>query len=809
MHYIIGLVVIIIVGSLLLELLKAVLKFLLMAIIVIAVIVLVIFLIVNFAPISFYVIGAVIGAVACIFIAYEIVTKTVQKVKKHNARKKEIATIRQWMSGRPKLLSENCLIDLISTEISKVRKQFRFSESYDMKKMPYGRANAILNLFGRNIQGESLLFLGIYEVGNYRELQEYGCLYTDRGIYIVNKVNGEQVTECIDYKCLYQAEYVSGSVKFIYTFIDFESNTFKRKTIDLNRINVYEAEGACIYNICKKIIDSGANKSLYQNCIVNKNQYQCLVDSIQRDKFAYWDISQMFDLGEMSGVIYTLGQSLDFNKKELKSYMHGRQGHGYAAEYGNNTIDRFLGRQVVNEAQNLDSSGRQIKDGADRIVNGIPIQTKYINSSSGFIEEVVSDGKLRYMQDGVPMQLEVPRDKYDGDVAALQRKIDKGEIAGIAPGSNAKDFIRKGHLTYDQAYMVKQALTIQGMAIDTLNAFNLGKDAAVANFIIHFAIESWNGKSAENAVRASLQAGGKELGHSVLVNVLVQQFSRDNFANLFQRNFVGGEKAGYVGIDNPIYKLSDFVAEKVQTSALAETEIGKYLGLDKVDAYQVINTAAVVCVTYGPDIIKAIEGKISGKQLFKNSVVATASLGVGKFAVVFAEKVLNMTTGGVGAAIVSILGSMFGGYAAKRILDNYIQDDSVRMFIVLKKEFLDVTMQVNLSQEELLLIADNTIGAENVSDVLKEMYISGKEKQYARDLVMSVTIVVIARRKKISYDQMAKGAVVALCQYIREFCIKCGLEESKINSIVSGIENFVKLIDSNFPHEFRVQSLNK
>lgn len=97
------------------------------------------------------------------------------------------------------------------------------------------------------------------------------------------------------------------------------------------------------------------------------------------------------------------------------------------------------------------------------------------------------------------------------------------------------------------------------------------------------------------------------------------------------------------------------MAEKVQTSALAETEIGKCLGLDKVDAYQVINTTVVVCVTYGPDIIKAIEGRISGKQLFKNSMVATASLGAGKFAVVVAEEVFGIATGGVGGAIVSRL----------------------------------------------------------------------------------------------------------------------------------------------------------
>lgn len=778
-------VIIIVVGMLV-----ALLKFLLKAIVVIAAIALAIFLTVTFAPISFYVIGAAV----CMFIVYKVIVATVKKIKKRKARKKEIAKIRQWSSGRPKLLSENYLVEMIRTEINHVRAQFRFDESYDLNEMPYGRANAILNLFGRNIEGESPLFLGIYSRGDYRELQEYGCLYTDRGIYIVNKVDRIPVTEFIDYKCLYQAEYVSGSVEFIYTFIDFEKCAFKRETIDLNWLKVYEAEGACIYNICRKMIDSGANQSLYRGCIVSENQYQCLVDSIQRDKFAYWDISQMFELAETSGMIYTLGKSLDFNKKEIKGYMRGKQGHGYAAEYGNNTIDRFLGRSVVNAAQNLDSSGRQVKDGADRIVNGVPIQTKYYEDPSAFIAKVVVDGKLRYMQDGKLMQLEVPKDKYESHVEAFQGKIDRGEIAEIAPGSDAKDYICKGHLTYDQSYMVRQALTVQGAVIDAMNAYNLGKDAAVANFIVHFAMETWNGKSVEEAFRASLQAGGRELRHSVLVNVAVQQLSRDSFANLFVRNFVNGEKAGFVGIDNPIYKLADSMAEKVQASALAESEIGKCLGLDKVDAYQVISTTVVVCVSYGPDVIKALEGRISGKQMFKNCVVTTASLGVGKFAVWAASKYLGVATGGVGSAIVSIIGGMFGGYAAKRMMDNYIQDDSERMFIVLKKEFLDVTMQVNLSQEELLWVADNTIAADNVSDMLEEMYMSGEEKRYARELVVAVTILMLSRREKISYDQMIKGAVISLCQYIREFCIKCGLEESRINSIVLGVESLVKLI---------------
>lgn len=61
--------------------------------------------------------------------------------------------------------------------------------------------------------------------------------------------------------------------------------------------------------------------------------------------------------------------------------MHGKQGHGFAAEYGNDVIDTLLGKDAI--LAGLDNA----KNGADRIVNGELIQTKYCSTRAKSISE--------------------------------------------------------------------------------------------------------------------------------------------------------------------------------------------------------------------------------------------------------------------------------------------------------------------------------------------------------------------------------------------------------------------------------------
>ena len=89
--------------------------------------------------------------------------------------------------------------------------------------------------------------------------------------------------------------------------------------------------------------------------------------------------------------------------------MNGKQGHGFAAEKSNNLIDKIYG----NDAKII--GGDNAKNGADRLVNGIEIQSKYCKTGAECIDACFDKaGEFRYINSkGQPMVIEVPADKYD------------------------------------------------------------------------------------------------------------------------------------------------------------------------------------------------------------------------------------------------------------------------------------------------------------------------------------------------------------------------------------------------------------
>ena len=141
--------------------------------------------------------------------------------------------------------------------------------------------------------------------------------------------------------------------------------------------------------------------------------------------------------GTVQGVV------LNTAKNYVEEKFHGERGHGFAAESANDLYDRFTGKnaQIV--------GGDNAKDGADRIVNGTNIQSKYCSSGSKCVRECFRDGKFRYYNsNGSPMQIEVPADKYDDALKAMQERINRGEVRGV---KKAEEIIRKGNVTYDQS----------------------------------------------------------------------------------------------------------------------------------------------------------------------------------------------------------------------------------------------------------------------------------------------------------------------------------------------------------------------
>ena len=97
------------------------------------------------------------------------------------------------------------------------------------------------------------------------------------------------------------------------------------------------------------------------------------------------------------------------------------RGHGFAAEQANYLYDKitnadfFRQGKVQNVGEAIDpDTGRIVKNGADRILNGTNIQTKYCKTGGKCISECFEGGKFKYLNpDGTPMQIVVPSDKYE------------------------------------------------------------------------------------------------------------------------------------------------------------------------------------------------------------------------------------------------------------------------------------------------------------------------------------------------------------------------------------------------------------
>ena len=81
---------------------------------------------------------------------------------------------------------------------------------------------------------------------------------------------------------------------------------------------------------------------------------------------------------------------------------------------------------------------------------------------------------MKYLNpDGSPMQIEVPSDKYEDAIRSMEDKIRKGQVPGIADPEKAKDIVRKGNFTYQQAVNVAKFGTIESLTYDAINGIKL------------------------------------------------------------------------------------------------------------------------------------------------------------------------------------------------------------------------------------------------------------------------------------------------------------------------------------------------
>ena len=301
-----------------------------------------------------------------------------------------------------------------------------------------------------------------------------------------------------------------------------------------------------------------------------------------------------------------------------------------------------------------------------------------------------------------------------------------------------------------------RAGTIESLSVDVASGTVCCFQAAGISSLIIFAQGIWHGEKPVDAAKKSMESGLVVMGKGAFVYTLTMQLSRKEIANVFAGKVFTKDSIsqGYKAINNPVYSLAENMSDSLRKSALANSRLGQKIGLKNATGRQIIGNTVTVVAVFGPDVIKTLMGKISTKQFFKNSLVGVA----------------GMAGAAIGQTLipVPVVGAMVGGavsgFVAKRVLDNYIEDDAKEMFRVLKEEFIDQTMLANLSQNEFDEVVKLTVGHKKIAKTLQNMYQSGEERRYAREEVMLPAIMVITKKRaKISmaeYDRAIMNVVI-------------------------------------------------
>ena len=404
------------------------------------------------------------------------------------------------------------------------------------------------------------------------------------------------------------------------------------------------------------------------------------------------------------------------------------QGHGYAAEQANNLYDLLTG----NDAKIV--GGDNAKNGADRCVNNMLIQTKYCQNASLSISAAFENGQYRYLNaDGTPMQLEVPADQYTKAVELMEKRISDGQVPGITDPEDAHELVRRGHFTYEQAVNIAKFGTVESLAYDAANGAVVASSAFGITAVLTFARSLWNGESVEVAIERAAYSGIQIGGAAFISSVISAQL---------MRTFVGQAMAipseaivGLLGKNTSLVLANTLKSGANVYGATAMSDV------DKLLRGNLLTAAIMTLVLSSADIHNAFRGRISGKQLFKNISIRAGSMAGAVAGAQVGLYALNVIAPGVGTAatiIVSIAGSVAGGTVGGKVtntvIGEFIEDDAVEMVRIIENTFCRLAQDYLLSEDEVeILLSDISRVLEG--ETLLDMFASADRFDFAEQLL--------------------------------------------------------------------------
>lgn len=420
--------------------------------------------------------------------------------------------------------------------------------------------------------------------------------------------------------------------------------------------------------------------------------------------------------------------------------LNARQGHGFAAEKANNLYDEFSGK----DAKIIGDDNK--KDGADRVVDGQYIQTKYCQDASTCISESFREGRYRYINsDGTPMQLEVPPELYEEVVEKFREKIKNGEVPNVTDPNEANNIVRKGYFTREQAINIAKFGTVESLTFDAVNGIKLSSKAMCLTSLIVFATSCWSGKSKLEALEVACFHGLCVGGISFITHMVTSQVGKT------------GVDVAMRGMTIKISKLlptdlKSFISEAARGESqkkLAGNALTNHF--DKLLRSNAVAIAATTVVLSIDDFFDLFNKHISGKQAFKNIAKTSITVSGGALGVFIVGGIKGLPAG-IPGAIITSCAALIGATIAKKInkhtIDKLIDDDLISITTLIEHAFCNLSNSYILSVEEFTA-ASKKFNSLNLELFVKQAYSSGDPQKYVIESIDGIIESIVCERPPV------------------------------------------------------------
>lgn len=355
--------------------------------------------------------------------------------------------------------------------------------------------------------------------------------------------------------------------------------------------------------------------------------------------------------------LFSSKSASDIEKTQVRKYGENDPGftHGYAAEDANATSDRLAGKKVRQTGQN------NLDDGADRIVGGTKVQTKYCRSAYETVSTSFNKHTGMYRYPG--QQLEVPKDQYEESVKYMENKIREGKVDGVTDPAEARKIVRKGKYTYDQTVKIVKAGTYESIKYDVKTGVVSSTFAFGLSFVIVFTDCVNSGMSVEEAARCagkeSLGIGGVTMAAHVIAKQLLRteflsgaRTAVDDFGRKVAEKVAGSETGRKV--------LTKTVAT-VTGKEMAESAAVKAAG--NLFSSSAVTGSAIIATTTVYDVWRAVHGEEEWGTVIENGVANTVGTVCGIAGTAAGAMAGTTVAPGAGTAIGGFAGGVAAGMA--------------------------------------------------------------------------------------------------------------------------------------------------